>query len=174
MRRYAAALVYLLLSSLLAGMAWTAAPSRAHACSCAQPGAPDESLRRAAAVFAGEATDIREPSGWIRASLEPVRVAFRVNEIWKGVKGGEAVVRTASAEASCGYEFESGRNYLVYAESGPDGLTASLCSRTTELASAEADLAALGPGFVPVPVKPSGTGFDERTAAIAGDRKSVV
>jgi hypothetical protein len=83
-----------------------------------------------------------------------VRVTFRVSKVWKGPISATLAVTTARSGASCGYEFESGRDYLVYAEGTDQGLTVSLCSRTQRLSEADEDLAILGDGIVPAAAHP--------------------
>jgi hypothetical protein len=50
-------------------------------------------------------------------------------------------VRTPVSGTSCGYHFEEGQEYLVYAGKG---MSVNLCSETKPLSKAEADLALLG------------------------------
>jgi MYXO-CTERM domain-containing protein len=66
---------------------------------------------------------------------------FDVLATWKGPP--EPVVHTQQRTA-CGYPFEEGRVYLVYASLGTDGaLWASVCGRTRPIEQAHDDLAAL-------------------------------
>jgi hypothetical protein len=60
------------------------------------------------------------------------------------------VVYTGWGGGDCGYEFQVGSSYLVYA-GGQTDLGTSICSRTADLGHAQADLAVLGPGTVPPP-----------------------
>ena len=50
------------------------------------------------------------------------------------------------AGGSCTHHFEEGREYLVYANIGQDGLRVEDCSETKLLYNADADLALLGNG----------------------------
>ncbi len=53
-------------------------------------------------------------------SLAPV--TFDVKAAWKGVAGGSAVVHGQGPGVSCGFDFERGETYLVFAgRSGEDG-----------------------------------------------------
>ena len=138
-------------------------PDCAYACSCASPAgsSPKELARRefsgSDAVFAGEVTDIDKPR-LITSSLDPMTVTFRVSEAWKGTERGTVNVETAIEEASCGYPFNEGESYLVYASKGTSsgGLEVALCSSTKPLSEADADLAALGPGAAPTGSPPGG------------------
>jgi hypothetical protein len=137
---------------LIAVILFLAIPaSPAQACSCLMPGPPQEEMEQAAAVFAGSVVNLQEPSSWTVSSADPVYVTFQVTRIWKGPLENSLVVETARDSASCGYEFEPARDYLVYAYAGENGLQVSLCSRTIPLDAAGEDLAALGEGVTPPP-----------------------
>jgi hypothetical protein len=66
-----------------------------------------------------------------------------VDRIWKGAHCGTVTVQTASDSAACGYSFEVGRTYLVYAFK-EGGLSTNICTRTRVIEEASEDLAALG------------------------------
>jgi hypothetical protein len=117
------------------------------ACSCLPPGPPEEALSNATAVFSGTVTTM---DGAVDAGAEaPIRVTFAVSEIWKGPEQAMIVATTSGSSASCGFGFVQGQEYLVYASTVDDSLQVSLCSRTTQLAMAGEDLAALGEGTTP-------------------------
>ncbi|MGH9923078.1 MAG: hypothetical protein ACRD38_10030, partial [Nitrososphaerales archaeon] len=86
----------------------------ASACECALPVTPVEELERSAAVFSGRVIDISEDQSknTYEARFE---VQFDVERSWKGVFDKTAVVFTALDSNFCGYEFEWGEKYLVYA-----------------------------------------------------------
>jgi hypothetical protein len=138
-----------------------------------------DSLQNAPIVFSGRAANVKleihDPSGALVNKLEPNAsvdqiVQFLVSDVWKGDVGASVVVRSgdyASRDCgvgNCGYTFEVGKSYLVFAYQGewgmaPAGYTAVVtpsapvvtdkCSRTKLLSQASADLAALGPGRLP-------------------------
>jgi hypothetical protein len=148
----------LLIAVLLAAL--IGHPATAHACSCAMPNSPRESMERAAAVFAGRASAVsttRRPFltadfpfiGWLSAGER--LVSFEVASVWKGNVTERQVVRTAGDEAMCGYSFERGRDYIVYAYTAPEGLATAICDRTRLVTEAGDDLAAFGPGRQPAP-----------------------
>ena len=130
--------------TLVAVTAW--APV-ALACSCMAPGPPAEERESADAVFCGEVV-AAEPTQRQTdyGNLQQVRVEIALGSVWKGVPEGETVeLWTGSGGGDCGYHFEVGEDYLVYAYEGDDGsLSTGICSRTRPLADAETDLAALG------------------------------
>lgn len=120
--------------------------SPAISCSCLRPPPPKEALAKSGAVFAGTVIDVKENSiGHYRT------VQFRVDKYWKGASTETAFVTTALNSAACGYEFARGRRYLVYsyARKGQKYWSTNLCTRTAELAVAQADLTALGAGKTP-------------------------
>ena len=72
---------------------------------------------------------------------------------WKGGEQTEITVSTAKSGAACGYGFEKGKKYLVYAGKEDKGkaLHVSLCGRTRTEKEAEksGDFKELGEGKVP-------------------------
>ena len=122
-------------------------PGTTHACSCANSGSPSEALGRADAVFAGEvvSTRVRRAHLLGYSSADPVSVKFNVSRVWKGPRSDTITIKTVRSEASCGYEFEEGRKYIVYVRNGETGL----CSRTASAVLAIQDFAELGEGWQP-------------------------
>lgn len=121
----------------------------AYACSCLRPGPPLAELDQATAVFAGEVSDIKRTS-------TGVEVSFSVSEVWKGDLNPTLVITTGPHSAACGYPFEIGQDYLVYAYGGDNArLGANLCSLTALLSTAGEDLAELGDGVPPTLAEPS-------------------
>lgn len=146
----------------------------AHACTCASSGSPAEALERADAVFAGKVTSIKfkGTSPYRLSSVHPVEVEFRVSQVWKGPLQETLTVETENSEISCGYEFEKGQTYIVYATDGYTGL----CSRTAPAWRSFADLMALGPGARPAstPTTAAGGGMVCGAAALKGNRRVEV
>jgi Carboxypeptidase regulatory-like domain len=67
-------------------------------------------------------------------------VHFAVTKSYRGTPGAQLIVHTNDQGSACGYAFEQGRDYLVYAFSGSNGeLSTSHCTRTHEVSSPEAD-----------------------------------
>ncbi|ASS76248.1 hypothetical protein CIG75_15725 [Tumebacillus algifaecis] len=128
---------FLLMFQLL----FTAVPTLSFACSCVQPGPPQEALEKAGAVFSGKVTKVTK-------TREFINVEFEVNTAWKGVSDRTLTVLTSiGGEVSCGFDFKTGKEYLVYASKMNSGaLEASFCSRTRLLDSASSDLQELGSG----------------------------
>lgn len=116
------------------------------ACDCAPPPAPKKALAGAEAVFLAEVVEV-ETKGQTRT------VRLKVEKWWKGGSAVELTVSTAKSGASCGYGFEKGKKYLVYAhrEAKQKVLRVSLCSRTRTEKEAEkdGDFKELGEGKLP-------------------------
>ena len=104
---------------------------KANACDCAEPPAPKKSLEGSTAVFLAEAVKV-EVEGQTRT------VTFKVERWWKGGDKQEVIATTHKSGATCGYGFEKGKKYLVYAGAEKDkSLRVSLCSRTRTEKEAE-------------------------------------
>lgn len=108
------------------------------ACSCMEAPPPKEAMKNAAAVFSGTVTGIQQPD---KGGL---KVAIRVHERWKGPEATTLTVTTAGNTAACGYPFENGEKYLVYALGDGDSLATNVCTRTQPYESAAQDLKELG------------------------------
>src|SRR5687767_239946 len=113
---------------------------RAAACSCAGPLAPCAQAWRVDAVFAGRVLDIRpsdNPGG-----SQAVRIA--VEQRGRGVDADIVEVHsTPQNGVNCGYTFQAGERYVVYASRSASGLTTNMCSGTKRAADASGDLAYL-------------------------------
>ena len=148
-------IMFMLLSAILTH------PAPAWGCSCEEPSPPQEAFVRADAVFVG--TVMRADDGSVSAPytqflqfyqqfvppLPSMRqsgtngrpISFDVENSWRGVKTTHFTVRTGWDDGDCGYAFEEGKQYLVYAYEWGDGLLhADICSRTAPLTSATEDL----------------------------------
>jgi carboxypeptidase family protein len=125
------------------------ASQTANACTCGGTGAPCESFGMASAVFAGRVIgdQVKEmPKKLDRTDIDwtPRAVKFSVEQAFSGVVGTEVEVFTGRGGGDCGYGFEMGQRYLVYAYSYKDKLTTSICTRTQLFSRATEDLAFLG------------------------------
>ena len=137
-------------------------PDCASACSCAAlPGTPQERASRALsdseAVFSGEVVDFEKsppPTTMMEGTMYTIlgsggtaTATVRVSKVWKGPRQETVRVTTeADSSVGCGYPFEEGQEYLVYAGKGT---SVSLCSETKPLSEAGAELEALGEGERP-------------------------
>jgi hypothetical protein len=118
-------------------------PDCASACSCMV--VPIQRyISSSDAVFSGEVVDLQN----IRMFGPSDTVTLRVSEVWKGTDQGTIEVSTPSQGSACGYAFEEGQEYLVYAY-GKQDLKVDACGGTTHLSKADEDLALLGNGEQP-------------------------
>ncbi|MCE9557089.1 MAG: hypothetical protein K8T91_27395 [Planctomycetes bacterium] len=132
----------LLIPPLLCAKAWP--------CTCCSQELVRSTLDGAEAVFSGTVLgmELNEP----RYSRT---VTLQVERIWKGMLGKEVRVTTASDGAACGYHFEVGQKYMVYAyrSHGTTLLRTGLCTHTKPLAEAEPDRKLFGVGYTPAEVE---------------------
>jgi hypothetical protein len=114
-----------LAASLLVGLS-----TAAHACSCADL-SPAQAVEHADAVFTGTVTHVRAEEGMAGPRVH----TFRADQVYKGLPAERFTVASSADSASCGYAFERGGRYLVFAASSPTGpvaegveLSSTLCS----------------------------------------------
>ena len=104
-----------------------------------------DELKRVDAVFLGKVLQVQT------VGMEKI-VLFYVFNSWKGIWSRWVRIRTCENTACCGFDFQKGFTYLVYAHMESDNkLHVSLCSRTTDISNAGEDiniLSRLGKGSV--------------------------
>lgn len=130
--------------ALVVGLLMGTGITDAQACSCAPPGTPQQELALSAAVFRGTVLQVTGPAD----PLSSLNVTFQVSKVWKGPSEPLTTVSTGTNGTMCGYFFQVGQEYVVYADPGP---STTLCTRTRPLSAATPDLTALGAGQIPVP-----------------------
>ena len=131
--------VPLLSAVLLFALGAAATPTPGNACSCHGPLEVEDEVKRADAVFRGVAQS---------RSNESTLYYFEVSEVWKGRVNRRAEVW--GAIDICGYGYDVGVEYLVYASyAGDNQLESSVCTRTSPIEYAGEDLAILGSGYQP-------------------------
>lgn len=124
---------YLYISFAIAAFLF-AAPESSYACSCFVPLADsvekqvENALDEAAAVFSGKVVEVTPTTD----DSYSVNVKFKVTSKWKGVSDKIVVVNTGQNTAMCGFNFEVGKTYVVYAHRIDSGLSTTICSRTAE------------------------------------------
>ena len=123
--------------------------AEAWACQCEPTGPPCQNAFQVDAVFAATARSIsalpedgpplRPGAGRIPRA---VRVDFGDVVAFRGISTPTVSVVTAGSGPACGYGFQPGERYLVYASQTEDGkaLVTGICSRTRLLAEAAEDL----------------------------------
>ncbi|MXY43763.1 MAG: hypothetical protein F4Y50_06880 [Dehalococcoidia bacterium] len=127
-----------------------------YACSCVQPGTPSEELEKISAVFAGRVVSVRhsyDPDGRSVTRDDRSTIGFEVSAVWKGTVYEDMSITTPPTGGSCGFTFEEGEEYIVYAYDSPyveGGYTTGICSRTALLEQAQEDIDELGEGRAPL------------------------
>ncbi|MCA0754157.1 hypothetical protein KP806_03800 [Paenibacillus sp. N4] len=149
--------LFILAITMLAANVW---PGKAAACTCAEPVSVQEIKQRSHAVFEGKAVSVKESSLALFGSSSKA-VSFQVNEVWKGQVAPTITVITAGASDSCGFAFEEGERYLVYASERDGNLEAGLCGGTMHQSAAGEQLAVLGNGSVPPQAAAQAPGADK-------------
>ncbi|MFD0891410.1 hypothetical protein ACFQ08_43255, partial [Streptosporangium algeriense] len=105
---------------LLLAVAVVALPGTACACSCA-PLKPAEQVGNASVVFTGTVLASR-PAKTGSSVPAPVVYTFKADQVYKGQALTEYQVTTNADSAACGYNFEQGARYLVFASSRESGM----------------------------------------------------
>lgn len=127
----------LLLCSVAAVAIVAANVESGRACSCLPPPPPAQAFAEADAVFMGKVVSF-ELTG---DAYSPRLAKFAVTKIWKGELDAVSEILTANNSAACGYYFQVGESYLIYAYKADDGkLHTNLCTRTQPVALAADDL----------------------------------
>ena len=114
-----------------------------NACSCAGTQLPCEAYWNASDVFLGTVT-YTTTSTAKQGEYEFLSRVFRftIEKAFRGVEAKEVEVLTGSGGGDCGYGFQLGGQYLVYAHrDNTNRLVTSICSRTRPASDADADLA---------------------------------
>jgi hypothetical protein len=142
----------LLLSVICMAVLTVFSPIEGRACNCDLPRGHlsleqqvKKARKQSQTVFAGNVVEIlRDPESSV------VVVKFRVESSWKGRLPKKVSVSTGQGHGDCGYQFEVGQSYLVYAYgSDENSLSTNICQRTAPLSEAAADIKLLGKRKLP-------------------------
>ena len=143
--------------ALMIGVLWFFGNTeQVYACSCVQPGSPSEELEKFSAVFAGTVVSVQhsyDRDGRSVSREDRSTIGFEVSAVWKGAVYEDMSITTPPTGGSCGFTFEEGEEYIVYAYDSPyvdGGYTTGICSRTALLEQAQEDIDALGEGHSPL------------------------
>lgn len=113
---------------------------RASACDCKPPATPGEAYVAADIVFTGKV--LRAEPNWVSGGM---KYTFAVSRSWK--QHSDAILYLNSGfDDACGYAFETGKSYLVYATKKFTSWQSSRCTRNAPLEAAAEDMAMLGEG----------------------------
>ena len=127
----------------------------AWACSCSVSPAgnpPCQAAWQYDAVFTGTVEEINDPGLPIAHAIVPPaispqypqrKVRIKIADAFRGIDPGqrEIVIETGLGGGDCGYNFQRGLDYIVYASKKADGaFSTGICSPTRPAADAAADL----------------------------------
>ena len=103
-------------------------------CSCLEI-TPEQAFEDADIVFSGLVRDIAlgDSGTYFEATID-------VDDLWKGEVSDEITVLTEIDSAACGFSFDIGYEYLVYAYSYDWGIYTNICTRTNLLDYSSEDL----------------------------------
>jgi amidohydrolase len=130
-----------------------AQPNILQACRCAQ-GSVESAIATTPQIFVGTVTKRNDGD-------KGLSFTFTVSKSWKGNVGATVDIATTYDAASCGYGFEVGKTYIVFAS----GNMTDLCTKTSLLAGNEGVLTILQQQLAPP--APSKKGSKSRTRKIA-------
>jgi hypothetical protein len=119
----------------------------AQACDCALDPTPCTAFTHTAVIFAGQVSrianiEVSPKSGDPKIHYTRHSVAFDVIRSYRGLQANTVDVSTGEGGGDCGYFFERGREYLVYANPDTDAgfLYTGICQRTQLLSEAHDDI----------------------------------
>ena len=123
--------------------------SSVYACSCPTVVGLEQELKwklkALQAVFSGEVLEINKVP-----QSRDVSVKIKVETVWKGSLFKEVTISTPDHPGSCGYPFQIGESYVVFASlSDTKTLTTGLCLKNIEVKKAIEELKILGKGKKP-------------------------
>lgn len=133
--------------------------SSAFACECRESKDFRENMDNSAAIFTGKAVSItpatfpktkdpklKNKSQWVTNERKMLKVTFMQSQVWKGDVAGEKVIYTPAFAAQCGFAFEPGADYIVYArkDKQTNYLVTTWCSRTAPIEKSAEDMKKLG------------------------------
>ncbi len=110
------------------------------ACSCVPPPPPAEEFQDSDAVFIGTVTSFKVVDSDPHSAANR-KAKIRLLKLWKGDRALVSEVFTGLNSAGCGFDFEVGETYLIYAFMNASGeLRTNICTRTASLEQAGEDL----------------------------------
>ncbi len=127
----------LIATILIVSMFVIAFSSLISACSCVNPGSVEQEVNESDAVFQGKVISVIKEGEMYK---EKYKVIFNVSQGWKGEVNSVQEILTSDSSAGCGYYFEEGKEYVVYARNVEEKLQVDLCSRTNNINNAKKDL----------------------------------
>ena len=106
-------------------------------CTCQKPDF-QAAYDSAAVVFLGKVTEFT--TNWVSGGM---KASFQVSQKWKS-EGESFIVVNTPFPQNCGYTFEVGKTYLIYAQKKRVTHKSSACYRILPIENAQEDLEKLG------------------------------
>lgn len=137
------------LSVFLAVALLTIAATEVVACSCGQKSSVCNAFGDAKAVFIGkvvEGKSVERMSDMLKAGTRDLTFRFKVTRGFVGAKADQTVdIHTGFGFGDCGFPFEKGEEYIVYAYQSGDSkeLSTGICTRTTHISRSDEDISGL-------------------------------
>src|SRR6185436_11152744 len=107
---------------------------RVSACSCYTPEPVCEAFGDAKAIFVGEVAEGKAAETFmerLKNNSQTQSFVFSVSQNFLGAEEGKNItVHTGFGFGDCGYYFEKGKKYLVYAYEREGNLYTTICTRT--------------------------------------------
>ena len=115
------------------------AQGQAQNCSCPKKPELEESYADSSVVFLGQVEN--QEDSVVRPEYIEVRLAVQRKFKWLNELSGSQsiVVYTPPEQAKCGYPFQNGFDYLVFAKGNPAFLRVDSCSRTNVVENSQLD-----------------------------------
>ncbi|MFW5704263.1 MAG: hypothetical protein ACOCXG_00325 [Nanoarchaeota archaeon] len=101
-----------------------------NACSCAFQDNVTDKYNMYGEIFTGKVTSIDK-------NRNEYEITIQLIDIYKGENVQVKTLHTAIESAACGYDFEEGENYLIYANEYENKLSTDLCSGNSLVSKAE-------------------------------------
>lgn len=127
--------------ALLAVAVMLIAPGSVHPCSCRRVEAIAKEIGKYPVIFLGEAIEVAE------VSPDEQKTTFRVVRVWKGEKPSRSKITTSTYPMLCGYTFQKGLHYVVFASPRHQVLLTTYCSPTAPAITAAEIVRALDKRF---------------------------
>ena len=125
-------------------------------CTCTPPVSATEELEKSDAVFTGKVLEvITDTINAENTIFTFYKIKFEISAVWKGVNSEQVVISTSMQASVCGFLFEQGIEYIVYAFNDGTSLSTNICTRTKKLSEAQEDLNELGTPVIVNIIKPN-------------------
>lgn len=139
-----------------------------NALDCVESGTVKEEMEKSDVIFTGKVVSSKDNKR--NNDMQSINVDFDVYQIWKGEKTETITIQDIPGWAY----FTVGEEYLVYAKDSEGELHSSVCTRSSVLEDAEADLVELGKPIAilketPIQKEPAAIATTSQTDSLKND-----